>query len=58
VGLASRIIPRPTRPEAGYVTRVRLISRDTDQLIFDLGITDARGVVYEEVTGLAMRNVM
>jgi hypothetical protein len=58
VGFAGRIVHRPTRPEAGYVTRIRLISRDTDQLIFDLGIEDARGVIYEEVTGLAMRNVM
>jgi hypothetical protein len=57
VGFGRRIIVKPTRAGASYFTRVNLVSRQPDELIFDLCIFDQQGEVYESVTGLRMRDV-
>ncbi len=57
VGFDRRIISRPTRPGDYYITRVIPVSRTNDELVFNLGIFDNDGQVYETVTGLRMRNV-
>ena len=57
VGIDRRIISRPTRPGGCYVTKVIPVSRTNDELVFDLGIFDNDGQVYETVTGVRMRNV-
>ena len=57
VGLGRRIIVKPTQAGASYFTRVNLVSRQPDELVFDLCIFDQQGEVYESVTGLTMRDV-
>jgi len=57
VGFARRIILQPTRPGGRYDTRVELIARTQEELVFDLSITDERHEVCESVTGLRMRDV-
>jgi len=57
VGLDRRIIFRPTQPGSCYVTRVTPVSKANDELIFDLGIFDNGGQVYEIVKGVRMRDV-
>jgi hypothetical protein len=57
VGFARRTIYKPTRPGGSYLTRVELISRKQDELIFDLSIFDEKGEIHENVTGLRMRDV-
>lgn len=57
VGFAHRIIARPTQPGGSYRTRVELLSLTQDELVFDLGIFDSQGQVYESVTGVRMRDV-
>lgn len=57
VGFGRRIIVKPTQAGASYFTRVNLVSRQPDELIFDLCIFDKQGEVYESVTGLKMRDV-
>ena len=57
VGFTRRIVMRPTRPGASYVTRVRQTAYIDEELIFDLVIWDKAGQLYETVTGLRMRNV-
>ncbi len=57
VGFDRRIISRPTQPGDCYVTKVILVSRTSDELVFDLGIFDDDGQIYETVTGVRMRNV-
>lgn len=57
VGFGRRIIIKPTRAGASYFTRVNLVSRQPDELVFDLCIFDQQGTVYESVTGLTMRDV-
>ncbi len=57
VGFDRRIINRPTQPGGSYVTKVIPVSRTSDELVFDLGIFDSDGRIYETVTGVRMRNV-
>jgi hypothetical protein len=57
VGFARRVITRPTQPGGSYCTRVELRSLTQDELLFDLGIFDSQGQVYESVTGIRMRDV-
>ncbi len=57
VGFDRRIIIKPTQPGDSYNTRVQLLSQTRDELLFDLHIFDDQGVVYENVTGLRMRDV-
>lgn len=57
VGFERRIIVRPTQAGGSYRTRVQLLSRSHDELLFDLQIFDDQGEVYESVTGLRMRDV-
>ncbi len=57
VGFARRVIARPTQPGGSYCTKVALLSLTQDELVFDLGIFDSQGQVYESVTGVRMRDV-
>ena len=57
VGFARRIIIRPTQPGGSYRTRVQLLSRSKDELLFDLQIFDDLGHIFECVTGIRMRDV-
>ncbi len=57
VELGRRIISRPTRAGGSYITRVVPVSRTSDELVFDLGIFDNNGQIYETVTGVRMRDV-
>ena len=57
VGFDRRIIIRPTLPGGSYRTRVELLFQTRDELLFDLSIFDELGLVYEQVTGLRMRDV-
>jgi len=57
VGFARRIILRPTQPGGSYRTRVQLLSRTNDELLFDLQIFDDLGHIFESVTGIRMRDV-
>jgi hypothetical protein len=57
VGFTRRVIAKPTQAGAAYLTRVKLVSRQPDELVFDLCIFDRQGEVYESVTGLRMRDV-
>jgi hypothetical protein len=57
VGFARRLIARPTQPGGSYLTRVELVSRTRDELVFNLKIFDGRGEEYEAVTGVRMRDV-
>jgi len=57
VGCDRRIIIRPTQPGGSYRTRVELLSRTRDELLFDLHICDDQGQVYEQVTEVRMRDV-
>jgi len=57
VGFDRRKINRPTQPGSFYLTRVRQISRMRSELIFDLDIFDGDGRVYENITGVRMRDV-
>ncbi|MBU4262448.1 MAG: polyketide synthase dehydratase domain-containing protein [Proteobacteria bacterium] len=57
VGFARRLITQPTQAGCSYFTKVQLISRAPDELVFDLNIFDDKGGVFETVTGLRMRDV-
>jgi hypothetical protein len=57
VGFDRRIISRPTQPGGSYRTRVQLLSRTKDELLFDLQIFDDQGHIFESVTGIRMRDV-
>ena len=57
VGFDRRIIVRPTQPGGSYRTRVQLLSRTRDELLFDLQIFDDQGQLFESVIGVRMRDV-
>ena len=57
VGFKRRVISMPTRPGKNYQTTVLSTARAEDELVYDLGIFDKNGKVYETVTGIRMRNV-
>lgn len=57
VGFDRRIINRPTQPGGSYRTQVQLLSRTNDELLFDLQIFDDQGHIFENVTGVRMRDV-
>ncbi len=57
VGFERRIIVKPTQAGGSYSTRVQLLSRSHDELLFDLQIFDDQGQIFESVTGLRMRDV-
>ncbi|MBI5556887.1 MAG: polyketide synthase dehydratase domain-containing protein [Deltaproteobacteria bacterium] len=57
VGFARRLITKATQPGGSYLTRVELVSRLEDELVFNLNILDDQGEVYEAVSGLRMRDV-
>ncbi|MCP3887980.1 MAG: hypothetical protein GY702_03785 [Desulfobulbaceae bacterium] len=59
VGFKRRTVFRPTQPGSHYQIMVRLISdmaEETEELVFDLDIYREKDI-YEQVTGLRMRNV-
>ncbi len=57
VGFKRRTIVRPTQPGASYVTKVILLSQTDEELVFDLGLFNNQGEVYEIVNGVSMRDV-
>ncbi len=57
VGFKRRSIVRATQPGASYVTKVILLSQTDEELVFDLGIFNNQGDVYEIVNGVSMRDV-
>ncbi len=57
VGLGRRIINRPTQAGGSYITKVVPVPGTSDELVFDLGIFDNDGQIYETVTGVRMRDV-
>lgn len=57
VGWARRLVHRPTRPGDSYLTRVTLIAKAGDELVFDLKIFNHHGQLYETVSALRMRDV-
>jgi hypothetical protein len=57
VGFARRTIHRPTRPGGYYLTRVTMIARRPDELLFDLDIFTHAGQLCESVRGVRMRDV-
>lgn len=57
IGFRQRIVVRPTQPGASYFTRVIPVSQAEDEQVFDLGILDEKGEVFELVRGLQMRDV-
>lgn len=57
VEFASRVIHRPTRSGARYQILACLRSQTTDELVYDLRISDLEGRIRETVLGLRMRDV-
>ena len=57
VGFEQRIIHVPTRPGGSYITKVVLVCKDANELIFDLAIFDLEERLFETVTGIRMRRV-
>jgi len=57
VGFDRRIVTRPTQAGGSYLTKVVLVARTHDELVFDLGIFNSNGQLYETVAGLRMRDV-
>ena len=57
VGFDRRVIVKPTQPGCDYRTKVRLVHKTEDELVFDLVIFEDSGTVYETVAGLRMRDV-
>jgi hypothetical protein len=57
VGFDRRIILNPTQSGGSYHAKVKLLSQTRDELLFDLHIFDDQGQVFEQVTGLRMRDV-
>lgn len=57
VGFARRVIHRPTRPKACYGVEAVLVDRKEDELVFDLAIFAGKDEIFEEVTGVRMRDV-
>ena len=57
VGFSRRVITKPTLPGGDYIAQIIPVSRTNDELVFDLGIFDNDGQMYETVTGVHMRNV-
>lgn len=57
VGFARRVITRPTQPGCRYNIKVLQISETSDELVFDLVLFDDEGRVYEDLSGLCMRDV-
>jgi len=54
-GFRQRIITRPTQPGAEYLVTILPVSVTDDEQIFDLGIINNDGEVFEAVTGLRMQ---
>lgn len=57
VGFAKRTIHRPTRSGHNYLTRVTMIARRQDELLFDLDIFTHSGQLCESVREVRMRDV-
>ena len=57
VGFDRRIIHQPTQPGDSYITRIEPVANTSKELIFDLGIFDSHGQVFETVTGIRMQDV-
>ena len=58
VGFDQRIVICATRPGENYQTKVFLIDRTEDQLVYDLKIFDMDGRNCETVTGIRMRKAI
>ncbi|MEE4243006.1 MAG: polyketide synthase dehydratase domain-containing protein [Desulfopila sp.] len=56
VGFAQRTVWRPTQAGADYLTRVIVTEKKVDELVFDVDIFNAAGHLFENITGLRMRN--
>ncbi|MFN2353938.1 MAG: hypothetical protein ABR512_05360 [Desulfopila sp.] len=54
-GFRQRIIARPTQPGAEYFVTILPVSLTDDEQIFDLGIVDKNGEVFEAVFSLRMQ---
>lgn len=54
-GFRQRTIARPTQPGAEYLVTIVPVSVADDEQIFDLGIIDNDGEVFEAVSGLRMQ---
>jgi hypothetical protein len=57
VGFRKRTIAKPTLPGAEYVVKVVPVSHSADEQVFDLGIFNVAGEVFETLRGLRMRDV-
>lgn len=57
VGIGKRIIAARTRPGETYLSRIFPVQTDSTQLTFDIWIVDQQGRLFEELTGVTMRDV-
>lgn len=57
VGMARRMIYRPTRKGASYLARIRPVETSRASLTFNAWIFDQNGILYESISGLCMRDV-
>jgi hypothetical protein len=57
VGFSSRTISRFTEPATAYETRVIPLEVKADEITFDLWIHNSKGVLFETVCGIKMRDV-
>ncbi len=58
VGFTSRVVHLPTKPGSVYTVQAVLLGGEAGRLSFDLLLTDERGRVCEEITGLVMQEVV
>jgi len=57
VAFEKRVIFKKTAPKKTYLTRVIPVRATSDLLVFDILIYDSSGVVFENVSGIQMRDV-
>ena len=57
VGVAKRIIIKPTRPGDTYISTAIPVRADSDMLVFDICIGDEDNTLYEIAHGVHMRDV-
>jgi hypothetical protein len=56
-GFEKRLIHQKTRKGRSYLGRVVPVSVDQESLMFDAWIYDLKGVIYETIGGIKMRDV-
>jgi hypothetical protein len=57
VGVAKRVVVKPTQPGDTYISTAIPVRTDSDMLIFDICICDEDNTLYESATGVHMRDV-